>query len=106
MKRFISGFITALVLAIAVYFLVGREKSMRDNPYIILNEDYKIEGVGGVIKKGTILKTDEAMSEGFTRFILYLNLKGGNYDLYREGKNKVIIPFLLNPLEDTLTTRK
>jgi hypothetical protein len=91
--NFLLGFLSASLLLCGVYFLIKPQKN-HNNPYVILKSDYKIEGAG-YIKKGTILRVDEGMSEGFTRFILYLNLKSGDYESY-PGKENSIIPYWLN----------
>lgn len=88
-------FVIGILLGGAVtYFLIN---STLETRYVTLMQDYKIEGVG-VLHKGAKLKIDEGMSEGFTRYILFLNLKGGNTKLSIE---KGIVPYWLSEI-DTL----
>jgi len=91
---FLKGFGSAIALCAIVYLITKNKNDRNENQYVVLKSDYKIEGAG-FLQKGTILRTDEGMSEGFTRFILYLNLKGGNYEKYPGGKDE-IIPYWLN----------
>ncbi len=69
--------------------------SLKEHPYFVLNTDCKIEGAG-TLKKGTLLKIDNGMDEGYTRFILYLNAKGIDIAKVDTLKPSVIIPYLLN----------
>ena len=73
----------------------------KDIKYIQLKNDYRV-GEVGYLKIGTILKVDEAMSKGFTRYILYLNL-GSGYDgtegYKTEHKTNLIIPYWLMPTD-------
>ena len=63
--NFLIGFLSATILLTGIYFLIKPKKN-NNNSYVILKSDYKIEGAG-FIEKGTILKIDEGMSEGFTK---------------------------------------
>ncbi len=72
---FIFGFI-CLTLILGSIFIYQYERK-GGNPYFRLNKDYQI-GEVGILRKGTVLKFDKSMDEGFDRFILYLNLKGGD----------------------------
>ena len=67
-------------------------------PYFELSEDVYINEVGN-LKKGTILKYDDSYSEGFTRFILYLNAKGIDLKEYKDNNNNEIIPYWLEKIE-------
>jgi len=68
--------------------------------YIILQSDYTIEN-NGTLKKGTKLRLDREMEEGFTRYILYLNHKQGERDQYTLEMSDMIIPYWLQQLEET-----
>lgn len=73
----------------------------RSNEYYTLCKDYNIEDVG-TIKKGTIIKFDKPFSEGFNRFVIYINISDAE-DLipYKTDKNNLIIPYWLrNPEEE------
>ncbi|MEQ1799408.1 MAG: hypothetical protein ABL872_15750 [Lacibacter sp.] len=73
---FIFGFICSTLIMGSI-FIYQYERKGPSNSYFRLNRDYKIEDIG-ILRKGTVLKFDEGMDEGFDRFILYLNLKGGD----------------------------
>ena len=93
---YILGLLTGLVISAVCWFVFYHEDS---KPYVVLNTDCNIEGAG-VLQKGTILKIDEGMSEGFTRYILYLNIKGNHYtSLHKTPYENAIIPYWLNPIE-------
>jgi hypothetical protein len=91
---FLKGFLSATILLVSAYLIINPKVICSTKPYIILKSNYKIEGAG-FLQKGTVLQVDEGMSEGFTRFILYLNMKGGEYEKY-PNKENVIIPYWLN----------
>jgi len=96
MKNFITGFILGIIIVLSFFFfLKNKEKSFK---YVQLKEDYSIENIG-TLKKGTILRIDEGMSEGFTRYILYLNLKYGETELYETEYPDMIIPYWLHNIE-------
>lgn len=97
---FITGFATGLVVLLAFYFLVFAKSESKPYKYVKLKDDYIIEDVG-TLKKGAILRIDEGMSEGFTRYILYLNYKGGNTEIYKTGHPDEIIPYWLQPIDTT-----
>ena len=91
-----------LVLAIIAGFILGatviyfaQNSSKKSNAkYIQLEADYQIENVGE-LRKGTIIKIDRSMPEGFTRYVLYLNLKGDNAKGYTPSHKDEIIPYWL-----------
>jgi hypothetical protein len=61
--------------------------------YIKLEEDFVIES-GGIIKKGTYLRVDKSFSEGFTRYILFLNYKGESGTTFEEfDKTNLVKPY-------------
>lgn len=87
---FIGTLIGIIGYYICDYYFCGEKFK-----YVELQEDYFIEDLG-VLKKGTLLKIDKPMSEGFTRYILYLNLKGGNTKLVLTNNNQEVIPYWLH----------
>jgi hypothetical protein len=96
MKRniayFLLGFFVASILAtIYSFFLLNDNRN--GSTYFILNKDYQL-GENGMLKKGTKIKFDKGMDEGFDRFILYLNLKGGDVTKIKEQSQ--FIPYWLN----------
>lgn len=101
-KGFLAGLTSGLILMFAFYFFVFAKRENKTYEYVKLKEDYDIDNVG-TLKKGTILRIDEPMSEGFTRYILYLNLKGDGTEIYKTDKHKdyLIIPYWLQ-LTDTI----
>ena len=89
--------ILGIILGLSIgFYLWGIEYPK----YVELQEDVIISDIGE-IKRGTILKVDEEMSEGFTRYILYLNNKGIGVREYKQDKEKVnlIIPYWLEKPE-------
>ncbi len=71
--------------------------------YVELLTDYNIDGVG-YLRKGTKLRIDKGMPEGLTRYILYLNLKGGETKLL--NKKSSIIPYWLKDKSEVQQTRE
>lgn len=99
--------ILGIILGLSIgFYLWGIEYPK----YVELQEDVIISDIGE-IKRGTILKVDEEMSEGFTRYILYLNNKGIGMSEYKQDKEKVnlIIPYWLAKsewlLSDTFSSK-
>lgn len=91
-KLFLSFLMGGLLGAVLLQFYFYFPKK---NNYVILQQDYNIEDVG-VLKKGTKLKIDKGMSEGFTRYVLYLNFKGGNT---QPSIEKGIVPYWLYEID-------
>lgn len=90
MQNRILVFILGLAIGAGVFILLGSSKQqIAKAKFVQLKNDYKIEGAG-YLTKGTILRIDHSMDEGFTRYILYLNLNDGEivdnysskYDIY------------------------
>lgn len=67
--------------------------------YWTLQENCEVENVG-FLKKGTLLRVDEAMSEGFTRCILYLNIK--NIQVSDSKEKYEFIPYWLSSKKDNI----
>ena len=99
-NSFISGFATGVGVLLAFYFLDFAKGESKSFKYVQLKDDYKIEDVG-TLKEGAILRIDEGMSEGFTRYMLYLNLKGGNTEIHKTEHPDEIIPYWLQPTDTT-----
>ena len=85
---------------ISSQFLPIKEK----HHYFQLLSDCEISDIG-YLKKGAILRFDEGMSEGFTRYILYLNLKAPDVKPFNVEHDDSIIPFWLYP-KDSLSNRE
>ncbi|MCB0697743.1 MAG: hypothetical protein KDC07_10285 [Chitinophagaceae bacterium] len=92
---FILGFLFGSGFTAIVTFTLYSQVGLKHNPYFILNADYNIEGAG-ILQKGTVIKMDAGMDEGFTRYILYLNLKGGDIQKVDTLKSDIIVPYWLN----------
>lgn len=86
-----------LSFGIAVMLFVNNFNK-NDYTYIRLNHNYRIEGIGEV-KKGTKLRFDVSMSEGFARYILYLNLKDSDVTIYKTDHKDVVIPYWLSRID-------
>lgn len=93
-------FILGLAIGAGVFILLGSSKQQNAKAkYIQLKNNYKIEGAG-YLTKGTILRIDEPMDEGFTRYIIYLNLNDGEIvDNYSSKYD--IFPYWLMPTDTT-----
>jgi len=89
---FLAGFlIGGIVITLLMYFVLLKP----NYKYVELKFDYYLEN-GGVIKQGTILQVDKPFSEGFTRYVLYLNLSDGEtVNNHQEERNDVVIPYWL-----------
>jgi hypothetical protein len=91
-------FILGLILGIAAT-LFATHFRQKDYTYVQLKHDYHIVGIGEV-KKGTILRFDEAMSEGFTRYVLYLNLKDDDVTIHKTDHKYTVIPYWLSNVDN------
>ena len=73
MKTVIS-FILGVMIGGFVVFYLNITTNTPNSKYLKTDKDYYLHN-GSTIKSGTSLKIDEGMSEGFTRYILYINAK-------------------------------
>ncbi len=98
MKNKILVFILGAVMGVICTFLWYRITT--DNySYIKLKEDYCTDN-GIRLPSGTLIRFDEAFSEGFTRYVLYVNLPDSYFgDIYLPKHNKQVIPYWLK-IED------
>ncbi|MBU2554485.1 MAG: hypothetical protein KKF98_08515 [Bacteroidetes bacterium] len=100
---FIFGFILGLIVIIILNKINFNNS---ENEYYKLESDYCIDNVG-VLKIGTLLKTDKGMSEGFTRYILYLNISDGEVlENYPTKEKNMIMPYWLIPIDSTCLNEK
>jgi len=60
--------------AILMSFIKNNKEEKQQTKYIELKEEFSLNN-GSVLKKGTMLKVDKSASEGYTRYILYVNYK-------------------------------
>ena len=95
--NFTLGFITCLILFLFLYFYKSKKEEAQ---YFILKEDYNIS-IFGKLNKGAKIKFDQEMHEGFSRFILYLNLKNGN--VVKSNESNAIIPYWLHEVDTIFT---
>lgn len=106
MKKLFSSkwiiFFCGFALGIMVFgFYTFRTEKNIDNVYFKLKGDYCIENMGR-LKSGTLLQVNKGMSEGFTRYILYLNLSDGEkVEKYNTKEKDMIIPYWLNVKDST-----
>jgi len=91
---YILGIVTGVLLCVLYSWKIEKIN------YVTLPKDYTIAGDKGVIKKGTKLKVDKGFGEGFTRYILYLNVRDSEpIELDSvQGKNE-IKPYWLQSAE-------
>jgi len=94
---FFSGFVFGSLVFSLYLYSMGSHSA---NEYFKLKGDYCIDDVGH-LKSGTLLQVDKEMSEGFTRYILYLNISDGEeIEKYKTKEKDMIIPYWLN-IKDT-----
>lgn len=97
---FFKGFSLAVVLMLLVYYFSYQSNNSKEFTYVKLLNDCFIEDMGS-LKKGTVLRVDRSMSEGFTRYILYLNLKSEDVQILKNMQPEIIKPYWLQ-LVDTV----
>lgn len=68
--------------------------------YAKLTTDVEIINVG-TLKKGTILRIDKGMDEGFTRYILYLNFKSDKVEKVETENRYIVKPYWIEPIADS-----
>lgn len=78
------------------YFYTNKKTNDKKYIYLTLNSDFCIEG-GGLIPKGSYIRFDESFPEGFTRYILYLNVPD-NYsgNVFSSQHEYEIIPYWIH----------
>ncbi|MEI6946327.1 hypothetical protein V9K67_03935 [Paraflavisolibacter sp. H34] len=75
MKQNILLFAMGMLIGIVLMSFMDRNQGKtKQTKYIELKENFYLSN-GGVLKRGTQLKIDKSSSEGFTRYILYVNYK-------------------------------
>lgn len=95
-------FILGVAVGISLSFFWEKEGAFfNENSYIKLEDDFCIDNIG-FLRKGTLIKFDKAFSEGFSRYILYLNFpsshSGSPYVTEHEHE---IIPYWLRQRDST-----
>jgi hypothetical protein len=101
MKSKMVIFISGLTIGAICVFLILKNTSLigKDFEYIQLKNDYRIDN-SGYLKKGTVIRVDHGMDEGFTTYILYLNLSDGeDIESYKTEHKYTVIPYWLNSVD-------
>lgn len=97
---FCAGFALGLVIGIAYSYIESN-----GSEYYELKNDYCISNKG-VIKSGSLIKFDKAMPENYSRYIIYLNIHDSEEIIkYRNSKRGLIIPYWLNPANDSVCVK-
>jgi hypothetical protein len=87
---YLGGVISGILICLLIRSLLTT-----NHDYVLLEKDYCIEEIG-IIKKGSILKFDKAFSEGFSRYVLYVNIHDGEaLKEHETTKRNIIIPYWL-----------
>lgn len=95
---FFIGFLLGMSLWGLYSFIIVKNA---DNVYFKLKNDYCIENIG-YLKAGTLIQVDKGMSEGFTRYVLYLNISDGEeVEKYNAKEKDMIIPYWLQVKDST-----
>ena len=76
-----------LLIGVIIGFIISKKVSFEKPSYVVLQNDYFHQELG-LLKKGTKLKYVEGMSEGFSRYILYINITDA--DKLKLEKSKTI----------------
>lgn len=98
MKNSLKTFIV-LFIGIVLGFLISKKVSFEKPSYVILQSDYFHQELG-LLKKGTKLKFDKGMSEGFSRYILYINISDAdNLKLEKSNTINEIEPYWIEKKE-------
>lgn len=90
-------FILGLFIGLLICRVHNHNMFNNTNEYYELQNDYSIDNVG-VLKSGTLVKIVEGMDEGFSRYILYLNISDGEeLTKHHEKEKDMVIPYWLVP---------
>lgn len=97
---YLAGVISGILMCLLIRSLLSTNYD-----YVKLEKDYCIEEIG-IIKKGSILKFDKAFSEGFSRYVLYLNIHDGEtLKEHETNKREIIIPYWLIENDTTCNSK-
>lgn len=95
-KIFITGVTTGVVCMLLISLFLKPADLKKTFKYVKLKQDLHIENTG-YLKRGTIMRIDKPMDEGFTRYILYLNLKiPETIENYEAEHFQQVIPYWLD----------
>lgn len=99
MKQRIIIYVLGILSGLIIWILYSW--TTRHSSYVILPSAYKIKGDMGILKKGMKLKVDEGFGEGFTRYILYLNIRDSEpIELDSTKSKNEIKPYWLEAIEN------
>ena len=88
-----------IIASFVLGYLLAKKVSFEKPSYSELPQDY-YQNELGLIKKGTKLKYDKGMSEGFSRYILYINISDGdNLQLKKSENFNEINPYWIEKKE-------
>lgn len=91
--------LVVLIIGIVLGFFVARKASIEKPKYVILQSDYYHQELG-LLKKGTKLRFEKGMSEGFSRYILYLNISDADkLELKKSNHINEIEPYWIEKKE-------
>lgn len=98
MKSKILIFILGIAVGISLVLFIKNKINKKE--YVILNSTYSCSN-GSLIKEGTKLCYDSAFSEGFSQYIMYINIEEQDKRLEKvEPPPKYsIIPYWFEPVE-------
>lgn len=104
MKKNILVLIFGITIGIILTSFIKKYKEEnQQTKYVELKEDFTLNN-GSVLKKGTMLKVDKSSSEGYTRYIAYINYKSNDgIELRIFDKENFIKPYWLYRI-DTVKT--
>jgi hypothetical protein len=92
-KKILLTSIISVVIGVFIGLFINSFAFNKKTEYFELEQDYVDENIG-IIKKGTLLKYDQPFSEGFTRYILYLNIHDSEAPKFKkETFNDEVIPY-------------
>lgn len=93
------GIISEFTGVTLINYLYESFSTKSEYRYFELKKDLALFN-GSLLKKGTVLRFDQGMNEGFNRYILYLNHKGNSEATFqdyplKENEKHYIIPYWL-----------
>ena len=96
---FLVGLFSGVILILTIFYFLLPENCLKTFKYVKLKQDMLIENEG-FLKKGTIIRIDKPMDEGFTRCVLYLNLKTSETtEVFQTKHFQEVIPYWLESVD-------
>ncbi len=86
---FCFGIVVGILISCGLLILYSNSTS---TTYVTLGKDAILDN-NSILKKGTEIRVDEGMSEGFTRYILYLNAKHLEGSIAKKDTINIIKPY-------------